>query len=1759
MGGATTSTAKANAAAQNQANQKAAQNQADQAAGRGAFAPTNNNNNNNVNQNGGQGKPYDPVTNPYGVHFVSGHANAYGESQINAQGTKDLAGKPITPTSRANEYGASLVNNAGLVEGSKPYNDAMNNYLNANGFVRTSEGDVVKDPFKPIKYNENYGYTSKVEPIIAKNFSKDPTDVNWDLSFDKPAVQARESFAYQFSKDQGGPKTKESGKLGSAYSWNSLNSKSQSIGDKVFSNQKSFTRDSVFEEATKKSEANKAEQYFSSTSNKDYASGGTKEPAYNAVVTFGKAQKAFGNKTSFGWNDVSKDQLVRGSKEEALSTLGAFAGRGNTRIDNNNGKSFGIDLIDKKQNSKDVFQSIKSGKTEKPIEQKPEETKQDFNTWFSNEESKGATIDVFNSQGAKVGSVKANEQGRQSLEFLGNEKGVYFKESSKSTFDSKQNREFADFISSSAAKGESIDLFSGDKKVASVSGSNAYRDTVENQKIFGVLSAKIDYSTTYEGKSLLGVVSKGGLVTFSDPKTGYTGFIGVGDKNVKSTLNDIVNKSPNGFSYSVLYPKEEKSLLSDIQNNPSKYENKPQSFWDNAYNSGKLQSGDMDTINNIFHSYDREQNKVNVQRNKETAAYISRINDRNDPSYYFNIKDSSGKVVKTTKGQRSFHDFMKANEETDGGLSIEPHFSNTFEAASARENKLSPSLTEKGVEAYGPDANKPQLGPGQSITRFLEQTTGQYIGGFESAFAHLIDKNKSGETTYPGLHGVPETTKNIFTNPDSSKEFSKDIIHTIMPISFTSLFTKGQIQGRNVELTPEATNITNKTSAPSSIAYLMGKEPASPYASKEYYDTQTAFLIGSTVLGLKGSLPITRGANTILVQKASLTFRGIGKDVLMDKPRAAYKGYAIGYDWLGYKDVYGSTPGGRVFGKPPNEKMAPPGYRVVALEQEGAEVANKGNAYSIKKSTDVGFFNYLSKTDRTVQPNAGEIMQAIVDKNKVSVGTGHTDAERPFSAGITTDETAGKGLMKGIVERQRSSARLSPNKGGQLGEVYGSGLTFSGGSKAAVETLKDFGFEQKDVEASIHPFLGLGKQSKGDKITNTIYTNMLKEQGFVYDSESKSYTPPRGPENLPADKQELYARDQIGDLKYDITSSASKRGLYTGGSTFLQLTAGKKGFRPVADVDLYYPVSKFGFIDNAKISKESKIQSEIIKNHYTKNGKNPDDVLVNVMDKDPLGTGRRFIKITDKNTGKSIVEIVPRAKPTKGIIKPDKVVTFAGIRGRKANQIVRDKVIIIKSLEKKQAAGKKLNINQQAKLDKAKKDVVSFRNAEKISTAEMVKSGLLPDYLRTRIEGTKIYSYGKSINGKDVAEGGKIFEIPQLDKDAIASSGQKGSNIFGFKIDKSTKKYPSTIGKDVKGASQVFNKQTQEKKQATLNTKESLSQQGGVTDEHYNILGDKVFLGEAVYSGGKALARGSVLELDDAMRLMSNPSTKEQGLTHLKNIDIVGKGQSWFYGIDWNKFKTTYFEKRGEQVPDSIKPDDSYYSYVHQASGGKPISSFTPTKTSRSSDSSPSSYPGSKYNSASSIKAVNANIISGFSKFSSSQKSDVSFSGKSKSDNSVFSGKSNMYGASAKSNISSPSGKSNLSGHSSPSGKSSPSSKSSLSGIYGKSIPSGFSSPSGKSSPSGFSGLSGPSSPSGKSGVSGFSGTSGTSGVSGYSGSYITNSPPFNIPYKPFGNIRKRRNGKNKEGPTLLINLDVNNVFASGFNIKTPRNQRIEF
>lgn len=1567
--------------------------------------------NNLAGQGGGKGL----VGGKYGVTITDQSAVGGLKSQGNNKQNVDW-------NIREKEYVSSLKNNRGILppstlsEAQDPnnqYNKAIYDYERGNNLIRDtrSQNESLLTDFlaagrttdkgltsssKLQNNNKEFGYTpdAKLSPIITSNFSKNPIDVTYEVT---PAGQGQINF-FQSSHGTkyGGVETEKSKELGNKYSRENLDKQSQSIGTLIFSNQKSLERNSPFENKVKESEAERAKSVYPSFSNKDYVNGESKQPDYNSVIALGKAKAFFGNQEKFGWNDVSKDQLVRGSKEEKLSTLGAFAGRENTRLDSMGGKPFEVagGLTGGVKGSV-VFQAAKAGQAtilEKP-QPKTEQQPIDFNTFYQGAESRGSTINVYNAQGARIGSFKATEENKSGLDsFAGS--GVYFREEQKNGFSSEQNRAFADYISSQSKSGATIELFSGGQKVGEVSGPNAYRDLIQYSKN-GPIVAQVDYSTTPEGKTFLDIVSKGGVVAFAEPITGSSlGILATGDKNAKSTLNNIVAKSQNGFNYSVLYPKEEQKLLSDIKANPGYYIqqsiNNP-NFFDSAYASGKLQTNDASIISGIFHNYIREQNKTFVEQNKQNAAFISNINERNDPSYYFNIKDASGKVVKTTTGERSYYDFIRTNLDIIGGVSISPHFSNTVEAASKREDKLTNSLNQ-GVEAYGPDVkpSQPQLGGLQAIPRLVESTLGGYAGGLESAFSHLYEKNKSPDITFPGLGGVPETAKNMLSNPQP--EFAGDVIHTFdFGVSLSSL-SKGQIRASNVKLTPEATTLSSRTSAPSSMGYLMGKEPINPNVNKEYYDIQTAFLIGGAIEGVRGIAKSsgTGWFKTKLEFKTPVENKPTELSTTQKETQYKQSPYYQGITIFN-RPIVGKTPNGYVFGNPIPEKAIPQESIPIAAAERGREIYTTSNLEQKLTVNNPDFFKALenrnilalgSKESRAVE------LEYYLTREFQSAAIPQKSNEVPQISSASPEVNTS--VNKSISKMQGRLNIFNINRG-RAGSKYGSGVTYNFLDKSLASLVKP---ADTDVHAS-QP-LGVLEEYRATNMTKYTQENIQKDLGIL---------PEKG----------------IGFHGTDIESAQNikENGIDVFASSIRGLEAGNH----------YPPQEPFarGFflgytLDIGKKLGKTKAESRELAHTIIKVKFNPKETL--------------YFEKLDKPTQESISSILNK-NDRMGRYEKSPLNYLEFQENMRQLALSKGKSVYTKPYH---------TTNPKAPPSQYEAVIINPKSAKSID--------ILGDIQITSQEGRRIYG-----EKSGEATGGKIAEFITSRDVGGGSSLNTSGQVAGISIDSTKYKQILPTGEKVTTVSGKAQEAGNLSKIALQDLESAKAQNANEKQLAFFEGGKKILINSEAFAG-KAVARNYLQHLDLATDLMKNPSTKTQGESIYNANEELLSIRGEYHGITKEDiFAGKYNEPETLAEKTSMRETFNSIASTGKTNYNTPIksvifgssSSLLAKNSSGISISIRNSLPSGKsgYNGKS-----NSSIFSGKSGLSGkSGKSGLS----GKSSLSGLSGKSGPSGKSAPSILSSFSTTSGPSGPSLPSGGSTPSGPSGKSGVSGFSGISGFS------------------------------------------------------------------------------------------------------
>jgi len=1693
-----------------------------------------------VNRNGGQGI----VGGPYGVQITTDKQNAYGESQTREGGGRGIVGGPygvILQGSQSNDYNAkasdyskSLINNAGLVEGSPQYNTAFQNYLQANKLeqVKDSGPSNRDDNPKPSSFSENYGYSGgvKVSPIISQNFDKNPLETNYELEKTKSAIQARNSFKSIFSSDQGGVQTKQSEGKSFGYGW--ANKQSESIGSKIFSNQEQLTRNTVKEEQVKQSEAERAFTSSQKINNKDYTSGGTKD--VDSVVTLGKAQQVFGNKTAFGWNDVSKDQLQRDSiQEKALNTtLGA-----RSTFKEGVGTPFSVGLTDKSQtkNASDVFFSSQSTKSQSPIvASKPQEQTQDFNSFFSGAESRGSIINIYNAQGARVGSVKADEQGKQTLESLGDSQGVYFRESKGgATYDSAQRRSFADFVSKEGGKGTVIDIFSGGQKVGQVSGPNAYRDTIGLQTKYGSISGQVDYSTTPEGKSLLDVVSKGGIVSFSTQEKGSIGLIYSGDKNAKTTLNNIVSNAPNGFNYQILYPDKEKALLDSIQNNPAYFEKQPQSFWDNAYRTGSLQPNDSAQINSIFQSYNREQNAQAKTQQKANASYMSNLEY---PGNTFVIKDESGKVVGTTSGQRSRYDFLKSEGYGTKSPDIGPYTSNTVTP------KYNGTISQ-GIQAVMESKAEPKDIGGilTDIGKSAASTGAGMVGLGLSALGYgkgtINDLNLSQR-----LQG-----KEGNTTSQNYNKFKEDISYFVTGGYKLGGLVQGRIEQKdNPSMTQRGESIVSAFPAPT--------------ASRGYVNAGTGIftgaMIGATAYGARGLAPLRFESIPLKIVKtpeASPAFPNI--EYLPEEKTMVSGSLVFGYGRAGFTSKGEVTFGGRElitetasgfrFGRTKPNDIFPENYQIAAKATRGEEFAT-GKPYGVSKLTSHDFLQYAESTGR-LYPGTTKALDMFKDiKNTIRTTGEYTNYE---GVQPTTTSKVTSGVGKAVLEQNAKNSSFFGKFNFLTGWAVKQGSTVAyehTHPSIRPEVYEEFPVGDLDLRVG-NPVAGSGGRElfglidlsarQAKKQAELGQRAIVREQGIEQNTGNLGIFARFKAKLFPLSTSE---KSQLLDF---VAKESKTRKFYTGGSFSLSKAIIKGEKRNPNDVEQYFTSTSNIRTDKSIIDKSGLFLTNIAKDYFKSIGRNPEEIGFRSH---PVKATNNFIgTVFNKVTGESYVDIVPRP-----VEEHDVVVDINGYAARSPLQVMHDKYRIVNEYE--EALNKNQNPHKDVKhYDKALIDIENWENAEKnnniISGSPLSGFGKVDLKPHNEVEADLL---GKFTN-KQITEqsGSKIIDAKTGQKlieytterdtqDEKPSSMKPQGWALGEEINYHVYKTP-IAGSDLKGP-EFGGQHTEQSYIAQIfafqNTG-TLAEQGA-SPEFANRIGNYVFVGPKAFGEGKELARVFGLFKSKAVELKSNPKTYLQGAKIDAQVALLKEFYGPLYDVDFGNTKVISGA--------DYSPPSGYWK-----SGKSPSYSSTISKIGLFSNSKTNTNQSS-FNPNNSQISKSRNSLTGSSVSIFSGKSVISnisnLSGKSgisgKSNLSAFSGTSSQSSRSSRSSQSGRSGISSLSGKSGPSGRSAPSGPSAFSAFSGTSGPSGPSSPSG------------PSGPSGTSGISAFSGTSGTSGFSGFNS---ISSPPNFPPYIKIGNTGKRKNTKTKSGPTGLIQLNVHNIFASSLDIEVPRNRRVLF
>lgn len=326
-------------------------------------------------------------------------------------------------------------------------------------------------------------------------------------------------------------------------------------------------RGSQAEDQKEKSEADRASKIYGTFTNPDYATGG-KKSSDKTIVSLGKAQAFFGKTESgnYGWSDIGKDQLARGSKQEqqveqsqaekAFTNTSSKANAsyitggipdktfGGPTTPQSKDRSAGWSVLAPDQISRNSSKEsqVKSSEASRVALAFPSSTKPEFTPLFGLVDKNA----VKGSQSAYqfVSSGKAEQQ-----ESLGNGL-ISLSNKQIAAKNLSDDKSFRDYLHQGEKQDATFLFFSGDKQVGQTSGQRSYHD---------FLSARQKYG--------------------------------------------------NNLSIETVYPSREKALTEAVQKNTPFYSSLPQSYWDALSKSGYFSERNQGKINDQLNLYGKTQSR----------------------------------------------------------------------------------------------------------------------------------------------------------------------------------------------------------------------------------------------------------------------------------------------------------------------------------------------------------------------------------------------------------------------------------------------------------------------------------------------------------------------------------------------------------------------------------------------------------------------------------------------------------------------------------------------------------------------------------------------------------------------------------------------------------------------------------------------------------------------------------------------------------------------------------------------------------------------------------------------------------------------------------------------------------------------------------------------------------------------------------------------------------------------------------------------
>ena len=329
-------------------------------------------------------------------------------------------------------------------------------------------------------------------------------------------------------------------------------------------------RGSVAEDEKKQSEADRASKIYGSFSNSDFASGG-KKSSDKIVVSLGKAQAFFGKTESgnYGWSDIGKNQLVRGSKQE---------------------------------------EQVKQSEAEKAFTNSPSKTNTSYITGGTPDKTFGGPTTPQSKDRSAGWSILAPDQITRNSP---KEEQVKQNEAVKALTNSPSNPNNAAYSTGGGAMRGLVDTKATKASQATyqfVSSGKAEAENALGNGLISLSNQQIAAKNISSDKEFRDYLHKG-----TEQGAVFSFFVGdkkVGETSGARSYHDFLEarqKNGNNVSVGENFPSREKTLSDAVQKNTPFYSNLPQSYWDALSKQGYFSEKNQGKINEQISLYGKTQ------------------------------------------------------------------------------------------------------------------------------------------------------------------------------------------------------------------------------------------------------------------------------------------------------------------------------------------------------------------------------------------------------------------------------------------------------------------------------------------------------------------------------------------------------------------------------------------------------------------------------------------------------------------------------------------------------------------------------------------------------------------------------------------------------------------------------------------------------------------------------------------------------------------------------------------------------------------------------------------------------------------------------------------------------------------------------------------------------------------------------------------------------------------------------------------------